>query len=204
MTRHLSPEERSDQILTAARKCFLAKGYFATKMDEIAREAGLSKGGVYFHFSSKTEIFRSLVQQEYDAAIQFFDNVEASGGDVFGMLVQLGEHFLEQFATESDLPRFMVIIGEMALRDEAIQEMLLGLQQSYIERITHILKLGMAQGQVRSVDPHAIAIMLKALLDGIQATFAVGYEIDLATLLPAAIDVLSSGLAVTNAENQAL
>lgn len=196
MTRHLSPEERSDQILTAARKCFLARGYFATKMDEIAREAGLSKGGVYFHFTSKGEVFRSLVQQEYDAAIRFIDSVEASGDDVMAMLMQLGEHFLEQFAADNELPRFMVIIGEMALRDDAIQEMLLGLQQSYIDRMAHIIEIGIAQGQIRAVDPYAAAIMLKALLDGIQATFAVGYEIDLDSLLSGAIDILSAGLAV--------
>lgn len=196
MTRHLSPEERSDQILTAARKCFLAKGYFATKMDEIAREAGLSKGGVYFHFTSKGEVFRSLVQQEYDAAIEFIDSVEASGDDVMAMLMQLGEHFLEQFAADNELPRFMVIIGEMALRDDAIQEMLLGLQQSYIDRMAHIIEIGIMQGQIRAVDPYAAAIMLKALLDGIQATFAVGYEIDLNVLLSGAIDILAAGLAV--------
>ncbi len=196
MTRHLSPDERTDQILTAARACFLAKGYFATKMDEIAYASGLSKGGIYFHFASKREIFRSLVQQEYDAAMAFIDGVQALGGDVMGMLVQLGAHFVEQFAADSDQPRFMLIIGEMALRDEAIQEMLLELQQSYIDRIAAILELGMAQGQVRRVDARSTAIMLKALIDGIQATFAVGYEPELETLLPAAMDVLMRGLVV--------
>ncbi|MBA2664897.1 MAG: TetR/AcrR family transcriptional regulator [Bradymonadaceae bacterium] len=196
MTRHLSPDERIDQILTAARTCFLAKGYFATKMDEIARESGLSKGGIYFHFASKREIFRSLVQQEYDAAMAFIDGVQALGGDVIGMLVQLGEHFVEQFAADREQPRFMVIIGEMALRDEAIQEMLLELQQSYIDRIATILELGMAQGQLRVVDARSIAVMLKALIDGIQATFAVGFEPDLETLLPATMDILMRGLVV--------
>ena len=50
-------EERRAQILQAASTCFSRKGYHQTTMDDIVEEAGLSKGGVYWHFSSKKELF---------------------------------------------------------------------------------------------------------------------------------------------------
>lgn len=62
----LSPEERIPQILDAALVAFSRQGYAATRMDDIAREAGLSKGGLYAHFDSKDAIFKALLDRALD------------------------------------------------------------------------------------------------------------------------------------------
>lgn len=193
MTKHRSPDERAEQILSAARNCFLEKGYFATKMDEIAVESGLSKGGIYFHFDSKREIFRALVQQEYDATMAFIDGVVDSDSDMTTKLITLAEELLQLFAS-SDRPRFMVIIGEMALRDEQIAGLLKELQLNYFKRVVQLLEMGVAAGQIRAVDGEAVAVVLKALVDGIQANFAVGIDLDLERVVAAALDILTNGL----------
>ena len=193
MTKHRSPDERADQILTAARKCFLEQGYFATKMDAIAKESGLSKGGIYFHFSSKREIFRALVEEEYQVAMAIIHRVTDSETDVTEMLTELGAHFVELFA-QSDRSRFMVIIGEMALRDAEIAHLLKELQLSYFETVSQILIKGIDQGDIRGVDVDATAMMLKSLMDGVQANFAIGIDLDLEKVLAAALDLLSHGL----------
>lgn len=193
MTKHRSPDERADQILTAARKCFLEQGYFATKMDAIARESGLSKGGIYFHFSSKREIFRALVEEEYKAAMQIIDRVMESDSDITDMLIELGSHFVELFA-KSDRPRFMVIIGEMGLRDPEIAHLLKELQLSYFETVSKILVRGVEQGDLRNVDIESTAMILKSLMDGVQANFAIGIDVDLEKVTAAALDLLTHGL----------
>ncbi|MFU8805417.1 MAG: hypothetical protein ACNA8W_16510, partial [Bradymonadaceae bacterium] len=91
-------------------------------------------------------------------------------------------------------PRFMVVVSEMSLRDDKIRAMLLELQESYIERIAQILEVASTENQMRSVDYQATAIVLKAMLDGVQAAFAIGYRPDLDRLLPAAMEVLMKGL----------
>ena len=53
--------KRQHQILHAAAKCFAEKGYHTTTMDDIVREAGLSKGTLYWYFNSKKALFRSLI-----------------------------------------------------------------------------------------------------------------------------------------------
>lgn len=195
MTKHLHPDERAAQILKAARTCFLEKGYFATKMDAIAQESELSKGGIYFHFDSKREIFRALVQQEYDATMSFIDEVLQEETDITAKLFELAEHFMELFAS-SDRPRFMVIIGEMALRDEEIAKLLRELQLNYFKRVSQLLQVGIDAGQLRDVDPYSCAVVLKALVDGVQANFAVGIELDLEKLIGSALSLLTHGLAV--------
>lgn len=57
----LPAEMRVHQILDAALQAFANEGYAATRIDDIARLAGLSKGGIYTHFKSKDEIFEALL-----------------------------------------------------------------------------------------------------------------------------------------------
>ncbi|RDV37311.1 TetR/AcrR family transcriptional regulator [Bradymonadaceae bacterium TMQ3] len=195
VTKHKSPDERADQILAAARACFLERGYFATKMDDIARAAKLSKGGVYFHFPSKREIFRALVQAEFDRATAFMDQVVDEEGDLLAQLLRLGDHFVEAFAADATMPRFMLIAAEMSLRDEPIRQMLLELQEAYIERLTAILERAIADGHLRQIDARATAIALKSLVDGVQAAYAVGYEPDRDRLVEATFALIGNGLA---------
>ena len=50
-------EDREDRIINAAQKLIVHYGYDKTTVDEIAREAGISKGAVYLHFDKKEAIF---------------------------------------------------------------------------------------------------------------------------------------------------
>lgn len=194
MTKHRSPDERATQILSAARTCFMRSGYFATKMDEIAAESGLSKGGIYFHFDSKRHIFRCLVEREYERDMEFIDGVLDSEHDITTILLGLGEHFVQEFAS-TDKPRFTAIIAEMAIRDEEIQQMLTELQQNYIGRLAGVIERAIEEGQLRPVDPMATAILLKAIIDGIQAGMAIGGSTpNLEELLATSIEVLTHGL----------
>lgn len=58
----LPAEQRREQLLESARKLFSEKGYRGTSTEEIAANAGLTKGALYFHFKSKEEILVALVK----------------------------------------------------------------------------------------------------------------------------------------------
>ncbi|WP_263909526.1 TetR/AcrR family transcriptional regulator [Achromobacter sp. 79A6] len=59
--QRLPPTVRVGQILDAALQEFSIAGYAGTRMDDIALRAGLSKGGLYAHFSSKEQVFEALL-----------------------------------------------------------------------------------------------------------------------------------------------
>jgi len=61
--QRLPPEVRMRQILDAAQQEFAERGFAATRMDDIARRCGLSKGGLYAHFASKDEVFEALLSR---------------------------------------------------------------------------------------------------------------------------------------------
>ena len=53
---------RRQQILAAARVCFLRNGFHQTSMQDVIREAGLSVGAVYRYFPSKTDLITALAE----------------------------------------------------------------------------------------------------------------------------------------------
>jgi AcrR family transcriptional regulator len=63
MTRvRLEKEERKKQIKEVALQLFIEKGLVRTTMDDIIEKTGISKGGVYYHYKNKEEIFSELIK----------------------------------------------------------------------------------------------------------------------------------------------
>src|SRR4051794_36153563 len=60
-------------LLTAALRVFARRGYREAGVDEIAAEAGYSKGALYWHFSGKEELLTALLEERIDAPMR--DNV---------------------------------------------------------------------------------------------------------------------------------
>ncbi|MCW5597302.1 MAG: TetR/AcrR family transcriptional regulator [Rhodocyclaceae bacterium] len=56
-------EARPQELTDAALALFVEKGYAATRLDEIAAQAGVSKGTLYLYFSSKEELFKAVVRE---------------------------------------------------------------------------------------------------------------------------------------------
>jgi AcrR family transcriptional regulator len=66
ITRADQTGRNRDQVLAAARRVFLAKGYERATLEAIAREAGFSKGVVYSQFESKADLFLALLERRID------------------------------------------------------------------------------------------------------------------------------------------
>src|SRR5271165_918305 len=56
-------EARPAEIVAAALDCFAARGFAATRLDDVAARAGVTKGTVYLYFPNKEELFKAVVRQ---------------------------------------------------------------------------------------------------------------------------------------------
>ncbi|MGN6467033.1 MAG: TetR family transcriptional regulator [Rhizobiaceae bacterium] len=78
--RDHTPDSSRADILEAAAHCFMARGYAATSIDDVARRLGATKGRIYHHYSSKSDlfadVFRSGMEMNYQAILPF-----RSGGE---------------------------------------------------------------------------------------------------------------------------
>jgi AcrR family transcriptional regulator len=196
MTRHRSEEERREQILGAARKAFIRRGYFSTSVEDIADVAGLSKGGIYFRFKAKGDIMKSIVDGEYAQSMTFFKAVANSTDTARQKLEMLTTFFIQAFVSDKDAPRFSLVRTECALRDDKLRRSLLKMQRQYLDHLVEILNAGVASGEFRKVDGEATAVVLKAIMDGIEGALALGLEVDSARLAKAGLELVLHGLGV--------
>lgn len=194
MTKHQSEQDRRGQILRAARSVFIDKGYLAARVEDVAKRAGLSKGAVYFYFSSKRELFLSLVREEQENTYYFLDEAEKDGRPAQIKLLDLGIRYLDYFAGLKTPPRFFLMMSEMAIRDEEVQEELQATHRRFIDAASRILAQGMAEGTFKSGDPEAAAILLKAMIDGLAGQSAIGIRPDKERLSQGGIQLFLNGL----------
>src|SRR6202167_6078335 len=83
------------QILDGARAVFLAQGFDAASMNDIARAAGVSKGTLYVYFKHKEELFEAIVQQECDAQAEGIFDLDPNDHDVEGVLKRMGVAYVK-------------------------------------------------------------------------------------------------------------
>ncbi|MDD3732927.1 MAG: TetR/AcrR family transcriptional regulator [candidate division Zixibacteria bacterium] len=109
----LPPEERRQQLLKAARKLFLKKGYRMTTTEEIARTAGLTKGALYHHFKSKEDMLYELIKkltEKMDTSIH--EMIKKNMEPIEILRLMLSHHV----GFEPDLMRDMIDIYAQSLR----------------------------------------------------------------------------------------
>lgn len=86
-TRRRRKEERPQELLSAALALFVEKGFAATRLDDVAASAGVSKGTVYLYFGSKEELFKAVIQEGIIPALAEGESLVAGySGDSAGLL----------------------------------------------------------------------------------------------------------------------
>jgi len=115
ISRKESQLQTREQLLDAALEVFSRRGYYAASVDEIAAEAGYSKGAVYSNFSNKEELFLALIDRrfakdarEYPGIINYMNE---------GLPVEEGSDFKEQIMKDSTWNILMVEFFLYAIRE---------------------------------------------------------------------------------------
>jgi len=83
------------QIMDGARAVFLAQGFDAASMGEIARAAGVSKGTLYVYFENKEQLFEAIVHEQCQAQAEGLFNLDPKDRDVETALTKLGIAFVQ-------------------------------------------------------------------------------------------------------------
>lgn len=165
-------EETHSRIMESAIKLFSSRGYNASSVDEICKDAGISKGAFYHHFESKQMLFLALL----DGWLQFIDNaIEASKDQtVPETFMAITEAYPYIFQTAGDnLPMFLEF-WMIASRDKKIWEAGIAPYRRYQKYFTSLIKKGVDEGSFVEVDPEltsrmiistAMGLLLQSLLD---------------------------------------
>jgi AcrR family transcriptional regulator len=100
----LSQEERKAltraALLEAAARVFLRQGFFAASVDEVASEAGFSKGAVYGHFESKEDLFLAVVEERIHQRVLAISELLDGRSGPQAQAVEAGERFMAVLSEE--------------------------------------------------------------------------------------------------------
>jgi TetR/AcrR family transcriptional repressor of mexJK operon len=107
-----SESPKHQLVLEAATSLFMAHGYGAVSMDAIARVAGVSKATLYAHFSSKDQLFATIIGEACRQKIALGELLPADATDVRAALTAFGGRLLRFFLEDRALAIHRVVIGE--------------------------------------------------------------------------------------------
>ena len=194
-------QARPQEILDAALACFAEKGFAATRMDDIAIRAGVTKGTIYLYFENKDAVFKALVRESIGAQLAtVLENVRAYEGPSRELL-RLILTALGQFARTSDrvvLPK--ILIAEVGNFPELARFYREEIIDKGLSVMSGAIARGIERGEFRNVNPqHAARLCIAPILLAIfwRTTFAQfdAKPYDYQGFVETHLDVLLRGLA---------
>jgi AcrR family transcriptional regulator len=113
--------EAREELLSAALRVFARRGYRQAGVDEIAAEAGYSKGALYWHFSGKDELLQTLLEERIDAPMREMVALLASAPPERDMSVEASREFARRLSAERDAVLLEREYWSLAIRDPELR-----------------------------------------------------------------------------------
>jgi AcrR family transcriptional regulator len=211
LTRGEKQAETRTALLRSAAKLFRTRGLQGTSVDQIAQDAGYTKGAFYSNFSSKEELYLVMLDERFAEQLDALDRRLSGTDDPNAQARHAAEEFARSFRGDEDWKRLYFEFVAHAMRDDRFREELATRHRALRARLTEILR-EWAEGFVakppipfedvsamtdimsdgflldRMVDPDLdedlYATMVSVFFRGLQA-MAVGWEPDPADLATA-------------------
>ncbi|MBU4489447.1 MAG: TetR family transcriptional regulator [Actinobacteria bacterium] len=189
----LSDEERRTfAILDAAFHVFSVNGYHNATVDDIAQEAGVSKGTCYQYFESKEDIFIATIDRTLDKVIT---EAKASVGEEQDARAKLGMKGLTFISNFSDLQfMFIGLYSEILGGNERLRKKASEIQSFVVDFIVEDIELGIEQGVVRQVDSAVVSYALLGIAEVVANRFLLKEEFDVPEFFVNIMDFMQHGL----------
>jgi AcrR family transcriptional regulator len=142
--------ERRQAIIDAGLDEFIARGFAATRLDDVAKRAGVAKGTIYLHFTDKEALFQELVRTALVPLIGRLMTLPAAGGSARAILEAFAETFVREVALtrRGDIVRLIMAEGarfptlaEFYYR-EVVERGMAGMRK--------LIEYGIARGEIKN------------------------------------------------------
>lgn len=156
-------QERREMILEAAKKRFQRFGYSKTTMDEIAGDAGISKGTIYLYFENKEDIFNELLAREALEMERYLYRKVKDEGSVLKQLEMIFSGALEYLEhhpfLDSILSRDVDIVSPRILKH------VFTVEERYVSVIEDYMRRGIDKGELEPFNPYITAYILYKIFE---------------------------------------
>jgi AcrR family transcriptional regulator len=164
-TRQRRKEARPQELLDAALELFVEKGFAATRAEEVAQRAGVSKGTLYLYYPSKEELFKAVVRKNLGALIaEGKEAVAQYQGATSELLVELIRTWWQRIGRTRAAGIHKIILAEVRNFPELAQFYADEVIVPADELFCAVIQRGIAQGEFRELPLHETAHALMAPL----------------------------------------
>jgi AcrR family transcriptional regulator len=163
---HERQQTSREEVLDAAAEAFIARGYAATSIDDVADRLGCTKGRVYHYFRTKGELFLGVHRRALDMATAAIMPIWEQEGTARQRLYDMCVAHAQLMIEKTSFMRLAAHHAEMNLaaegrtREDAVRQVF-GLRAAYEGYFEKVIQQGVAAGEFRPVDA---ALMAKAAL----------------------------------------
>lgn len=156
---------RTRSLLEATRKIIAAQGFDAVTMERVAREAGITKGGIYLYFSNKNQLILAAVEEIAALMVQEIEARVADDGPPWDRLCRLVQAQMETMERHRDLLRTLLLDRRLLSggMGEKGRRRLLGYRERHEARIQAVLAKGVKQKTFRIPDAARAAFYINQL-----------------------------------------
>lgn len=168
ITKSRRPEARPSEIVAAALDLFAEKGFAATRLEDVASRAGLSKAAIYLYFKDKTALLMAVVEDAVGAKLDFAQTAAANhSGPVAPLFADLLS-LIAGHVNQSRLPDIIkLVVGESRAHPEIGRAYLDNVVNRALPLFQDLLQRGIEAGEFRAVDtPLAVKGFVAPMLLG--------------------------------------
>jgi AcrR family transcriptional regulator len=171
MKQKKDSESRKEEILEAALLCFNKSGYYRTSIDDIAAKAKISKGGIYYHFNSKDELFVELFDFKVKQYFAQLDGYLQSKKDSAERMLALAKRAGDVLKENSDFFKFCLEFLSMGVREPVIRKGMTHFYKDTVDNFINIINEGITSGGLKKMNPEKTARVMYFLIMGTFFTY---------------------------------
>jgi TetR/AcrR family fatty acid metabolism transcriptional regulator len=187
-------EDRKQQIMDAATVVFARQGYEKTRMEDIAREAGLSKGLLYWYFQSKKDLFLELFAVTIEDSVSALRNLgpaDETASDRFRFMADSLRSTMGKVELTNVATSFFI----QHRSDESVRKVFNDAYQGYLDIYTGLIGDGITRGEFRDdLDLDHIAGSIGAAFDGLVMQALLFPGLDFQTRLDQMVEIFLHGI----------
>jgi AcrR family transcriptional regulator len=164
-------EDKRRQLLDAAVRVFARKGFHASRVGDIAVEAGVAHGLLYHYFKSKDEVLEAVFHENWSVLLARIASVEESDEPAVDQLRHIAAIVLRTWLHLPDVVR--VVVREFGRSPELAER--IGLLAQPIDAIQRVIERGIERGEFRKdVDPVFAAAVVYGSIDELLTGWVLG------------------------------
>ncbi|GAA3738319.1 TetR/AcrR family transcriptional regulator [Salinactinospora qingdaonensis] len=191
--KRIDRQARREEILDAAVRVFARKGFTASRIDDVANEAGIGKGSVYLYFDSRDALLNAAFEAFAARSQHVLDQARRGGDPPLERISALVHAVLRALSEEPDLARILLDLWSAGREGDLPLDMA-GLYAQYRTVLTELLAQAGAEGSARPGLGERHATVIVGAIEGCLLQWLLDPRLPVEEMADPILDVCLNGL----------